>query len=95
MEENEWPDNASIQSQIVQRRIIFNSIEDLLESSNALRFLSLQSIHIRYKGTALQITLEPLLEKLHFQQTSKSITLDGMSQDTPNRENTKDHILQT
>jgi hypothetical protein len=69
----------------------FNSIEDLYESSNALQFLSRQSIHIRHNGTTSQITLYPFLGPPPFQQANTSITLEGITQATPNKQNTKDH----
>ena len=56
-----------------------------------LEFLSDQRHHIKQSGIAFQMTPTLLLPTLPCQQFKRSTTFLGITQETPNRENTKFH----
>ena len=68
------------------------SSKDCLHPSKHVAFLSLQIHHIKQCGTSLQKSILRCCLKLICQDSNNSITFCGITQWSPNKHNTKDHI---
>ena len=88
--ENKWPQNAAIQSYIVYKKSNFKSDEHPTPS-NTCWLHSRQKVHVRHKGTAPYRSALRGLPKLPFQPANNPITLLGIAQWSPNKQNTSDH----
>ena len=73
-------------SRRVEKKKGLNSRMDRLQSSKLLKFRSRQIRHIKQCGTILQITILWCRLKLQDQQSNKSATLCGITQQIPNKQ---------
>ena len=76
----------------VKKKKDLNSIMDHSRPLKLLEFRSHQIHHIKQCGTNLQITILRWRLKLHVQQSNKSTTLSGITQQIPNKQKIILHI---
>ena len=79
-------------SRRVKKKKDLNSRKDRSQPSKLLEFHSHQIHHIKQCGTNLQITILRCRLKLQDQQSNKSTTLCGITQQTPNKQKIILHI---
>ena len=80
-------------SRRVKKKKDLNSIMDHSRPLKLLEFRSRQIHHIKQCGTNLQLTILRWRLKLHVQQSNKSTTLWGITQQIPNKQKIILHIL--
>ena len=89
MEKQVKCDRATLQTRRVSQKKDLISSKDRSHPSKHLAFLSLKIHHIKQCGTSLQ---KPILQwhpNLPYQDSNNSITLCGITQWIPNKQNTK------
>ena len=93
-EEQERWQKTTLQSRNVQKKKDLISSLEHSHPSKLLVFFSRQIHHIKQWGTSLQKSMLRCCPNLPYQDSNNSITLWGITQWIPNKQNTNDHNSQ-